>query len=458
MWSKKNNWIHFTGVAGIVTGQLAAAYERKGYIVTGSDQGIYEPMKSFLATKTGIKIKNNYSYKNLLWQTYSREESEEYIIPSKVIAAGGLSRKNKELVFARKHSIPIYNFAEILAEELIVENYSIVVAGSFGKTTTTAMLVNILLEAGKEISYMFGGIVENIEYSLKLKNEATEMSVIEGDEYISSRTDTKSKFFHYKPKYLLLTGYAYDHTDVFTTTNDYYLNFEKLIEKLPEDGKLVINGKYEQLVKLAEKAACQVIVYDKEGQKNLPSLNVIGDFNRENALAAATMAKALSISDDKISSALASFPGVHRRLQIKKAASREAHLSPVLVIDDFGSTPGKAKAAIDAVRDDYPQSNLIVAFEPNIGARTVSALSEFEHVFSKSDSLVLLPFTEIKQKGIVSQERFAQYLEGKVEKLILVDDTREFEDAVSDQLEDRENIILFLSSHDIDKYLQVLVK
>ncbi len=451
-WSVKKDWIHFTAIAGVATGQIAAACAKQGLFVTGStgDQ-FYEPMKSFLLNleaKGDIKLISDFSYKSLLLSTYTGKSEEQNILPSVVLAQGGLSLQNKELQFAKKRGVEVQHYAQYLGENCVVKGSSIVVAGSFGKTTTTGLIIKILENAGLETSYMVGAIVADIEEGVKLKTENTQYSVIEGDEYISARWDMKSKFFHYSPNYLVLTGYAYDHTDIFKTPQEYFDNFKSIITGLDTNDVLIFNNKYPELKELVGYAKCKVRGYS--GDDFNFERKLIGNFNKENIAGAVTLAKELKISEDIIIRTVASYIGPKRRLESRWDGVFKDQ--KIKIIDDFGATPAKAKSAIAAIRAEFPQSNIISLFEPNFGSRTIQALSQFKDTFSQADKVLLLPFTAVNQEGITDQQQLAAYLNEQGYKPVVLGVSGISTQVLAELHADRENIILFLSSHSIDDY------
>lgn len=451
-WSVKKDWIHFTAVAGVATGQVAAACARQGLFVTGStgDQ-FYEPMKSFLLdleAKGDIKLVSDFSYKSLLLSTYTGKIEDQYTLPAVVLAQGGLSLQNKELQFAEKRGIEVQHYAQYLGENCVVKGGSIVVAGSFGKTTTTGLIIKMLENAGRQTSYMVGAIVADIEDGVKLRTENTQYSVIEGDEYISARWDMKSKFFHYSPNYLVLTGYAYDHTDIFKTPQDYFDNFKKLITGLGSEDILIFNNKYPELKELASYAKSRVISYS--GDDFNFERKLIGNFNKENIAAAATLARELNIALDVISKTVASYIGPKRRLESRWDGVFKGN--KIKIIDDFGATPAKARSAITAIRAEFPQANIISLFEPNFGSRTAQALAQFQDTFAESDKLLLLPFTVVNQEGIIDQQQLASYLHEQGYKPALLAAGDISPQVLAELNAGKENIILFLSSHSIDDY------
>lgn len=452
IFRKQDNWIHFSGIAGVALAPLAVALAEQGYEVTGSDENIFEPMASFIGSHTEIKVRTGYHFSNLIKSTYSQDPNDGQIIPAEVIAGGGLSLQNRELLFANKHGVAIRNYAEVLEYRALVQGSSIVVAGSFGKTTTTALLIKIFAESGVPISYMVGALVAGLDNGVKLKDASSKYSILEGDEYISSRNDLQSKFFHYHPTYLLLTGYAYDHTDVFTTPEAYYDNFAKLVRQLPAEGLLVYNSKYPELGDLAELAACKAIPYEEIELTN----QLLGSFNKENISGAVTLAKALNLPAEKITKAVASFAGISRRLQIV-AAGKDSQGREFKIVDDFGAAPAKAKSALSVLRAEFPEANIIAVFEPNLGNRTQEALPSFMNVFSGVNKLILPQFAKVKQTGILSELDLGAALEAQGQTSEALKDNQFLSERIESAfLVGKLNLVVFLSSHGVSNFISDL--
>lgn len=465
------NWIHFTGIAGIVLGQLAINYSEAGYKLTGSDKRFYEPMGSFLHQHKQIKLFDQFNFKNLI------DDSDRSVrkLPKLIIAGGGISRKNKELLFAAKQNIPVKNFAEIVAEE-IVSSENIVVVGSFGKTTTATAIAKIIELKDNQSSRLLGAISANFKNGVKFKNKNTEYSIIEGDEYMAARQlgHIKSKFWYYNPKYLVMTGYSHDHTDMFPQENDYFQNFKNYANSIPDSGFIVYNNNYQELRDIC-KNITHVPTYFYNEKKIDPKLekklikksfrkmdwphNLVGRFNQENINGAIALSIALGISEDMIIQGLKSLVPMKRRLELKaqfeyKHQSHE-ELKEIIVIDDFGATPGKARSAIDSVKDAFKNKKIVVVFDPNFGSRTLAAISNYKDTFVKADSLLLAKSEQINQHEILTTSEL------KVELLKafpeLIDKLQMYSidilaKIINSNLKGAGNgvVVLLLSSHSVD--------
>ena len=468
-WTQDQNWWHFTGIGGITTGQLAVALAKNGAKVTGSDEGLYEPMKSYLATCPEIKLSNEYSFKNLIKSTYTGKEEDKYIIPGHIVALGSLPSQNKELLFAKIREIPVKHYAEVLTELVVVPNSSIVVAGSFAKSTVTGLLGTIFKTANTEISYMCGAMLAqgqaSMENGIVLKIASSKYSVIEGDEYLSANWDKQSKFFYYCSTYLLITGYAYDHTDLFTTPEAYFENFKKLIEQLPQSGMLIYNTKFPDLVELAKFAPCQTYGYLAQDLPADLEHNLIGAFNLENLAAAFTTAKLIGVSEETIRQGIKNFKGVKRRLEtvISKELAGGKRLT---VISDFGSTSGKALAAIEAISSKYPTSDLYCIFEPNLGNRTATAYKLFADqavsIWGRCKVLFLPEFKQIPSSEILGRDELATSVTvqlGETTKVNSLKDASEIAEVLQTEITQSSNpeiVVAILCSGEAENYISAL--
>jgi len=387
---KDEKWVHFIGVGGVTMAPLAIELAKADYTVTGSDKELYDPIKGLIES-SNIKINKEFDYKNLI----SNEK-----IPGHVICGSGISLSNREYLFAKKQSIEIKHYPEVLSEKVIVPE-SIVVAGTFAKTTVTSMLVNIFKNAGKRISYMFGALPVDGSSSIGFKNNgepATEYSIVEGDEYISSRWDTKSKFFNYSPKYLVITALEWDHTDVFLTKEDYINNFIELVKAVPEDGFiLLIGGQDKDFVLKGAKCKTERINVDDLmtwGEQNHIETGLIGRYNLINACISAYFVEKFekaNITMEQVRTSLAGFKGIKRRME-KRYSSTDGS---IMVFDDFASSAAKVHGSLSAIKEAFPEHKIVAIYEPNIGSRTNEALSNFTDVFKQADYVLLPEFTAI---------------------------------------------------------------
>src|SRR5215468_3125893 len=242
--------IHIIGIAGSAMSPLAGMLKESGYRVTGSDTGVYPPASTFL-DRLGIPYNHNFDAAHLQPR------------PDLVIVANIIARGNPELEEVLEKKIPYRSLPETLEEFFLPGKHSIVVSGTHGKTTTTAMLAWIFHVAGKQPTFLVGGVAENFGKSYGL-GEGTEM-ILEGDEYETAFWDRGPKFFHYHPDDLIITSLEFDHADIYRDFETYQLAFKRLVNLVPRRGRVVIWGDTEEsgpaLRRAAEKAFCLVETY-----------------------------------------------------------------------------------------------------------------------------------------------------------------------------------------------------
>jgi UDP-N-acetylmuramate: L-alanyl-gamma-D-glutamyl-meso-diaminopimelate ligase len=447
------NWVHFVGIAGVTTGQLAVEYQRNGWLVTGSDKGLFPPMSSYIQQQ-GISIEIGYKQEHLnseyYIQKYELDRFEHLKHPSLVISGGTKGEKNIEIIEAKKLNIPIKNFPQILQDNVIVDN-SIVVAGTYGKSTITSMLVDVFLSAGKNISYMFGALSTSGLNGVKFSEDQTEYSIVEGDEYIESIENPVSKFFRYAPKYLILTAVEWDHTDIFKARSDYLDNYKKLINSVPEDGIIIVDETNPDIHECVKDAKCRVVYLadynlEKSNTGGLSrkgfDLKVIGDFNQKNALFTYALACELSIDREIALMSLSNYSGIKRRLEIRYSSNE------VDVVDDFGASAPKAEVSLSSVRKHYPNSRIVAIFEPNLGSRTKECLGEYQKSFKEADIVLLPRFTKVPGEYISANDLGESLANSNVNVLTLEKDN-EVINKIYDNilLRDKHLVILFMGSH-----------
>ncbi|MBD3280134.1 hypothetical protein GF389_01245 [Candidatus Dojkabacteria bacterium] len=452
---KDTNWMHFTGIAGVTLAPLAIELKKLGYKVTGTDENLYDPIKGIVEGST-IDVFEKFSYENL---------TRNGNIPNLLVTGAGVSEKNKELLFAKKQGITVKHFAEVL-EELLIENNSIVIAGTYAKTTITAMLVAVLKEAEVETSYMFGGVPVDGSSSIHLKTNKTLLSVVEGDEYIASRWDLKSKFYFYHPKYLILTVVKWDHTDVFTSEKDYIENFRNLVKQVPEDGAIFANFADKNVVEVIESARCKVFKYkpddvNKWADENKITVSVLGSFNETNAAVAAKFAvEVLNLDIVDVQVALKNFEGIKRRLEVRYASpGKKLHEARTIVLDDFASSTAKVQGAIRAIKDEFPKHQLVVVYEPNTGNRTKRAVEEFVEVFQGAEIVFLPKFKELiksRKTKFLNENEFGDFLKEKVNVEVQGSDS-ELVDKILKRSRNTKTVIAFMSSQGMSDRIQLLL-
>ena len=446
-----NKWVHFIGIGGVTMAPLAVEFVKKGLLVTGSDKDLFDPIKTFLQDSK-IKINKGFVFNNLI---------DNNQLPGLVICSSSVSLKNKEYLFAKKQGIHIEHYPQVLLRELIVPD-SIVVAGTYGKSTITAMLVDIFKRAGKNISYMFGALPIEGSQSVILKDDSTEFSVVEGDEYISSRWDGKSKFFYYKPKYLLLASLKWDHTDVFKTEQEYVENFKNLVDSMSSDGLIFANNEDAHIQEICADVGTKCVMFDfkelkKWGEENQIKTTALGDYNYRNALVAAKFATYFDINLEVIKEALLNFKGLKRRLEIRYASAD----SKYVVIDDFASSPAKVTGSIKSLKKEFPDHKLTIIFEPNTGSRTKASLNNYIDVFNGVDYVLLPKFAKlIKSKDIIIDEKvLAAFLKKNDIHVSEYSENKDLIDKLSEIVNDGgPHAFVFMSSQGMEPLIQKTIE
>ncbi len=337
--------IHFIAIGGAAMHNLALAVASKaGYKVTGSDDEIFDPALSHLRDAGLLPDEMG-------WHPEKITKDIDAII------LGMHAREdNPELVKARELGIKIYSFPEYLYEQT-KDKVRIVVGGSHGKTTTTSMILYVLQRLGIEADYMVGAQIEGFERMVRLSDTA-KYAVFEGDEYLTSPLDLRSKFLWYHPHVAILTGIAWDHINVFPTFPEYVETFRKFTHTI-SDTFIYYKGD-ENLCKLAEElkmenGKCKIVPYEAyEG--NVP-MQVFGKHNMQNLQAAMLACHCIGVAPDDFYREIASFTGASNRLE------KICETEDCVAYKDFAHSPSKLKATINAVRERYPEKKLIACME-----------------------------------------------------------------------------------------------
>jgi UDP-N-acetylmuramate: L-alanyl-gamma-D-glutamyl-meso-diaminopimelate ligase len=367
----KGKHIHMIGIGGSAMAPLAGMLRERGYRVTGSDAGVYPPASTLLDS-FGIPYSEEFDAANLT------------PAPDLVVVGNALSRGNLEVEEMLDRKLKYHSLPEIIEEEFLPGRHSIVVSGTHGKTTTTAMLAWIFQVAGKKPNFLVGGVAENFGKSYGLGGG--EEFILEGDEYDSAFWDKAAKFFHYHPDDLIITSLEYDHADIYADFDAYQLAFRRLVNLVPRRGRIIVWGDEEAgeaLHKATEKAFCPVITYglhngnlwiasnlqsDGDGMKFRVQyknedygefrLAAAGHHNVLNALAALVVAQGRGIRSEIVGQALETFQSVRRRMDVK------GEVGGILVVDDFAHHPTAVRATIEAARLRWPGRRLWAILEP----------------------------------------------------------------------------------------------
>lgn len=388
--------IHFTGIAGAGMSAVALMMRSAGHEVSGSDQDVFPPMSTYV--------------EGLGFPFHWRFAAENLPADLDLLVLGASAKlgaeDNPEVVAARARGIAVTTFAELLGEQTAARDVT-VVAGSFGKSTCTALAAHVLNRAGVDPGWMVGAISPSLPQTGRWGSGPV---ILEGDEYIVSGADRRSKFALYRPDHLLLTSLIHDHVNVFPTFAAYEAPFRELLRGLPAGGVAVLRD-HPAIRALAHETAARIVWYDTEpcpgwfardvvygettrfrligpGGRELPlTTGLLGAHNVENIVGvAALLLERELVTEAALADGVASFAGIRRRLDRLTLASR------VPLIEGFGSSYEKARSAIEAMRLHYPDRPLVVVFEPHTFSwRSREALAWYDSVFDGVAKVLLIP-------------------------------------------------------------------
>ena len=362
--------IHFIAIGGSIMHSLAIALHKVGYLVSGSDDWIHNPARERLEAN------------GICPESEGWDENRIHEGLDGVILGMHALEDNPELRKAQSLGLKIYSFPEFIYEHS-KDKQRIVVAGSYGKTTITSMIMHVLEKAGKRFDYMVGSQVPGFDNPVRLSTDAP-MIVLEGDEYLASKLDPRPKFLVYKPHVVLLSGISWDHINVFPTEVLYNLQFGKLLDALPKAGFLIYNDTdktvKEMVHPIKDSESLYIHPYSmptykiKDGKYILTlgntslggltsiggekeTMAIIGKHNMLNIAGAWKVCEQLGIELKAFLYHISSFTGAKSRLELVVQKPKRT------VYKDFAHAPAKVKATVEAVKELYPKNNVIACFE-----------------------------------------------------------------------------------------------
>lgn len=382
--------IHILGICGTFMAGLASLAKSKGFKVTGCDQNVYPPMSTQLEEE-GIKIIEGF------------DSSQTKLKPDIYIIGNVIKRGTPLMESILNNNLSFMSGPQWLYENILHEKWVIAVAGTHGKTSTTAMVAWILEFCGLNPSYLIGGIPKNLKTSSRLINDKnSNFFIIEADEYDTAFFDKRSKFVHYYPRTLIMNNLEFDHADIFENLNHIKKHFHHLIRIVPEKGKIISNAQSNALNEVIKLGVWSDLEYfnDIDGwsyqwQDESSSLNIfyqnkkegtltwecIGDHNASNALAAIAAAHHIGIPAAKSIKALATFKGVKRRLE--KIGEFKDNIK---IYDDFAHHPSAIKSTLDGMRQVLKEGRIIVVFEPRSNTMKLGEMKkELQDSLSSAD-------------------------------------------------------------------------
>ncbi len=377
-------------------GAFAGMLQAAGYQVTGSDENVYPPMSDMLRT-WGIDVFTPYSAVNI-------ERSR----PDLVIIGNVIRRTNPEAAAVRERCIPQMSFPAAFGSLIVGGKHGIAIVGTHGKTTTSALLGHVLVDAGCDPTFLVGGVALNNNANFRLGGGPH--VVVEGDEYDTAYFDKGPKFLHYRARTALLTSIEFDHADIYADMAQYEAAFARFCETLPDDGWLGVSIAYPGAVDLARRhAPARVMTYGvsgncdyrtrdchfdqsgaeftiigPEGESGTIRFPMSGMHNVENAVGVYAAVRSLGLTGEQASAGLSSFRGVRRRQEVR------GEVAGVLVIDDFAHHPTAVRETIAGIRRRYAGRRLWAVFEPrsNTSRRNIHQV-EYGAAFDGADRVVI---------------------------------------------------------------------
>lgn len=387
---------HFIGIAGKGMSAVALLLRQMGVRITGSDEGFYPPVSDYLKNEN-IPFAAGYRKENL-------PDDADVIVIGK--NAKLVPESNDEVRAAMESGKPVRSFADLL-HDMTIGSDTVVVAGSYGKSSCTAMLAWCLMAANRDPSYFVGEITNGFKTHAHRGQGPT--FVLEGDEYPASNWDDRSKFLLYNAKSVLLTSATHDHINVFPTHAEYLAPFQALLDSLPSDGLLVVCSSEPHARALANNLRCPVVLYGLDDKANWHAANIargaetsfdlmrgrekiirlstrmLGDHNIENIVGVSAMLlEKKLLTPEELNAGMRSFLGVKRRMELLSPASK------LPVYEGFGSSYEKARSAIAATKLHFPDRRLIVVFEPHTFTwRNRAAIAAYDDVFAGASKVFI---------------------------------------------------------------------
>jgi UDP-N-acetylmuramate: L-alanyl-gamma-D-glutamyl-meso-diaminopimelate ligase len=423
---------HFLGICGTAMASVAAALQDRGFKVTGSDENVYPPMSNFLQEK-GITAKEGYHAEN---------------IPADadvVVIGNAMKRGNLEVEAVLNRKLFYLSLPEVLKNYFLRGRHNLVVTGTHGKTTTTALLAWIMEKVGRNPGYLIAGLPKNFGQGARLND--SKYFVIEGDEYDTAFFDKRSKFIHYLPELLIVNNIEFDHADIFKDLDEIKLSFRRLLNIVPQNGMVLLNGDDPNCVEVAKDCLAQMVevgfskncaqrirevAFSSEGSsfklgEETFEIPLIGEFNVRNAAMAVMAARFYDVPTATINSALKSFAGVARRLEVR------GEVRGVKVIDDFGHHPTAVAQTLEALRHSHRGQRLWAVFEPRSNTTRRAVFQEqLPEAFKFADGVFISQVARLEQ--IPENERLKPE---RVVAAIAKDGRRAFYERNADAIVDR---------------------
>ena len=436
--------VHFIAIGGSAMHNLAIALNRKGYVVTGSDDEIFEPSRTRLERDGILPNKMGWEPTNITSNLDA------------VILGMHAREDNPELLRAKELKIPIFSYPEYLYEQS-KNKTRVVIGGSHGKTTITSMILHVCRELDKNVDYMVGAQLEGYDCMVKLSEE-TDVIILEGDEYLSSPIDRRPKFHLYKPHIALLSGIAWDHINVFPTFDNYVSQFDTFCQLIEGNGALVFNSTDNEIQKIASKQQERIELLPYFTPKYQPTdsgtiltwetkkydLKIFGEHNLQNLMGAMLVCQKMGISNQDFLPAMANFTGAGKRLQ--KVVENESFT----MFKDFAHSPSKLKATTKAVKEQFSDRKVIACMELHtFSSLKKEFLPHYKNSMSMADeALVYYSPAVVSHKKLepITKELVSAGFGGGIE---VANETSEVLDFIKEKVT-KDSVLLMMSSGNFD--------
>ncbi len=401
--------VHIMGIGGTAMAAFAGMLKDAGYTVTGSDTGVYPPMSDYLAS-LGIEVMIGYNAKNL-------DHRPDLVVVGNVIRA-----EYEEAQALLASDLTWASMPQLLGARFLEQRHSIVVSGTHGKTTTTALIAQLLDAAGKDPGFLIGGLAKNFDRTARTGTGPH--FVVEGDEYDTAFFDKGPKFLHYRPKTAIITSVEFDHADIYTDLDHVKSSFRKLVAIVPEDGCIVARWDHDDVRDVCLEARCEVRRYGvgqewdgriegvdtERGVQQFAVLhegnvwgrfesNLVGEHNLYNQVAAVAALARQGLDPAALAKGFASFGGVKRRQEVIGEPRQ------ITVLDDFAHHPTAVKVTLEALRLRFGKRRLWTIFEPRSATSRRKVFQEaYASAFGAADVVIVASAPD--QGRIAAEERF----------------------------------------------------
>jgi len=404
--------IHLIGVCGTAMATLAALLKHQGHDVSGSDEHVYPPMSDFLSAER-INVLEGYRADHVA------------TAPDLVVVGNAISRGNAELEAVLDRGIRYASLPETIRDQWLWDAHSIVIAGTHGKTTTTALTGWLLTAAGADPTVLIGGIAQNFgEDGASYRVGKGKAFVIEGDEYDSAYFDKTAKFLKYLPDIAVINNIEFDHADIYRDIDEVRLAFRRLVNLVPRSGLTLLGVDSPDAAALADKARSRVQTFGLSSEAEWRGLDIrlgggtafrvnrkgedlgeftmplLGDHNVRNALVAIAVGVDLGLDIERLRKGLAAFKGVKRRLEVVGEARG------VTVYDDFAHHPTAVDETLKAVRRASPGKRIWAIFEPRSASSCRRVFQDdFARAFAGADEVVI---ASVFRSSLPAEERLSE--------------------------------------------------